>query len=88
MRRTTGQPFDGTEGYLFPSETARNVFLTPPAATTTTTATRLRGLEKGGNERGGHRTVLTISETPVGATWDGGYNTLEDAVGAYILIET
>lgn len=54
----------------------------------TTTAARLRGLEKEGERARGQRTVLTISETPVGATWDGGYSTLEDTVGAYILIET
>lgn len=39
-------------------------------------------------ETQGQRTVLTISETPVGVTRDGGYSTLEDAVGIYILIET
>lgn len=47
---------------------------------------RARGKKEGEQARG-QRTVLTISETPVGATWDGGYSTLEDAVGASILIE-
>lgn len=32
--------------------------------------------------------MLTISEIPVGAARERGYGTLEDAVGAYILIET
>lgn len=47
-----------------------------------------RARKRRGTSGQGQRTVLTISETPVGVTWDGGYSTLEDAVDAYILIET
>jgi len=75
----TRRRFEGARTLFIPfGKTTGNVFLHTPSPA-------MAGAE---NSRGASERAIarpTISETPVGATWNDGYGTLENA---YILIET